>query len=187
MQSGGSYTQLFTERDAFCWCIFLKTTGSGKHCTSLLLNSVANTTIVLCVKWELWRHTWEKGEWIMPLHAFIFTHHQCTQVRALKVPMGKWGNMLLHALPPLQFKVKWGKKGWNIPLHAPSPITCVHGVMLCQHPRVLQFQVHTHSSHFLGNASYRQKCMFPHPILFFKGGAWCMLNSALSARLTIGL
>jgi hypothetical protein len=34
--------------------------------------------------------------------------------------------MLLCALPPLQFKVKWGKKRWNIPLHAPFPIKLTH-------------------------------------------------------------
>jgi hypothetical protein len=59
--------------------------------------------------------------------------------------------------------------------------------MPCQPPHVLQFQVHTRSPHFLSNASYRKKCKFPHPIHCFKDGAWCVLNSAPSARLKIGL
>ena len=108
---------------------------SGIYCTSLLPSSVASTAIVLCVKWELWRHKWEKEEWIMSLHASIFTHHHCTQVRALKVPMGKWGMKYASvclASPAFQSEMGKGMKYPSAcPLSHKAHLSPVYMVLCC--------------------------------------------------------
>lgn len=93
------------------------------------------------------------------------------------------------ASPTFQSEV--AKEGMKQSLHAPSPIKLTYHLYTWCYDMPTSTCAAVSGSYtlptLLSNARYRQKGMFPHPIHYFKDGAWCVLNSAPSARLKIGL